>query len=666
MWLLPLAPSGPRRNSPCHLPSCSPALLLLLGSCLGVCGVAAGSRRPNVVLLLTDDQDEVLGGMTPLKKTKALIGEMGMTFSSAYVPSALCCPSRASILTGKYPHNHHVVNNTLEGNCSSKSWQKIQEPNTFPAILRSMCGYQTFFAGKYLNEYGAPDAGGLEHVPLGWSYWYALEKNSKYYNYTLSINGKARKHGENYSVDYLTDVLANISLGFLDYKSNSEPFFMMISTPAPHSPWTAAPQYQKTFQNVFAPRNKNFNIHGTNKHWLIRQAKTPMTNSSIQFLDNAFRKRWQTLLSVDDLVEKLVKRLEFNGELNNTYIFYTSDNGYHTGQFSLPIDKRQLYEFDIKVPLLVRGPGIKPNQTSKMLVANIDLGPTILDIAGYNPNKTQMDGMSLLPILNKGAASCQHLFLSGYHPISIPCLKAGFRETLLPSVLPSSAHIVLLSHNFYYFSLLPFIIKGAGNLTWRSDVLVEYQGEGRNVTDPTCPSLSPGVSQCFPDCVCEDAYNNTYACVRTLSAQWNLQYCEFDDQEVVNLSSYLCRKAQGVLEAPSQHVFVEVYNLTADPDQITNIAKSIDPELLGKMNYRLMMLQSCSGPTCRTPGVFDPGWCFTWRLSPDPCRVWLLSVAQVTVPSLFLPAILSTEHAEGSAQRLTRVNVTRFLPQIQV
>ncbi|XP_059101724.1 N-acetylglucosamine-6-sulfatase [Peromyscus eremicus] len=507
-----------------------PPPLLLLSSCPGLVGAA---RRPNVLLLLTDDQDAELGGMTPLKKTKALIGEKGMTFSSAYVPSALCCPSRASILTGKYPHNHHVVNNTLEGNCSSRSWQKIQEPSTFPAILRSACGYQTFFAGKYLNEYGAPDAGGLEHVPLGWSYWYALEKNSKYYNYTLSINGRARKHGENYSVDYLTDVLANLSLDFLDYKSNSEPFFMMISTPAPHSPWTAAPQYQKAFQNVFAPRSKNFNIHGTNKHWLIRQAKTPMTNSSIQFLDDAFRRRWQTLLSVDDLVEKLVKRLDVTGELDNTYIFYTSDNGYHTGQFSLPIDKRQLYEFDIKVPLLVRGPGIRPNQTSKMLVSNIDLGPTILDLAGYDLNKTQMDGVSLLPIL-----------------------------------------------------------KGASNVTWRSDVLVEYQGEGRNVTDPTCPSLSPGVSQCFPDCVCEDAYNNTYACVRTLSSLWNLQYCEFDDQEV----------------------FVEVYNITADPDQITNIAKSIDPELLGKMNYRLMMLQSCSGPTCRTPGVFDPGYRFDLRL----------------------------------------------------
>ncbi|XP_039224890.1 N-acetylglucosamine-6-sulfatase-like isoform X2 [Crotalus tigris] len=289
--------------------------LLVLGSTAWVgaeAGAAglSGDRKPNVVLILTDDQDVYLGGMTPLKKTNALIAEMGVTFSNAYVPSALCCPSRASILTGKYPHNHHVVNNTLEGNCSSKSWQKIQEPYTFPVLLKSECGYQTFFAGKYLNEYGAEDAGGLGHVPPGWSFWYALEKNSKYYNYTLSVNGKARKHGANYSMDYLTDVL--------------------------------------------------------DKHWLIRQAKTPMTNSSVQFLDDAFRKRWRTLLSVDDLIEKLVKKLQFQRELDNTYIFYTSDNGFHTGQFSLPIDKRQLYEFDIKVPLLVRGPGIKPNQINKI------------------------------------------------------------------------------------------------------------------------------------------------------------------------------------------------------------------------------------------------------------------------------------------------------------
>ncbi|XP_031602255.1 N-acetylglucosamine-6-sulfatase [Oreochromis aureus] len=505
---------------------------------------ASSSRRPNIVLILTDDLDVAIGGLNPLNKTKKLIGDAGMTFTNAFVASPLCCPSRASILTGKYPHNHHVINNTLDGNCSSKAWQKSEEPHTFPALLKASAGYQTFFAGKYLNQYGHSEAGGVEHVPPGWNYWVGLDKNSKYYNYTLSVNGKAQKHGADYSKDYLTDLLANMSLDFLQYKTSYQPFFMMVSTPAPHSPWTAAPQYQNSFNNTKAPRDPNFNIHGKDKHWLIRQAKTPMSNSSIQFLDDAFRGRWQTLLSVDDLVEKIVKRLEVRGELNNTYIFFTSDNGYHTGQFSLPVDKRQLYEFDIRVPLMVRGPNIKPNQTSQMLVANVDLGPTILDIAGYNVNKTQMDGMSFLPIM-----------------------------------------------------------EGKMNGTsWRTDILVEYEGEGRNKSDPTCPLLGPGVSECFPDCVCEDSYNNTYACVRTIAPSSNLQYCEFDDNEI----------------------FVEVYNVTADPYQLTNIAKTIDKEVLEKMNHRLMMLQSCSGQSCRTLGVYDPRYKFdprqmftshSWRLS---------------------------------------------------
>ncbi|XP_056878408.1 N-acetylglucosamine-6-sulfatase [Takifugu flavidus] len=508
-------------------------ICVTLWSCLSGGASAKSNRRPNIVLILTDDLDVAMGGLTPLKKTKKLIGDAGVSFTNAFVASPLCCPSRASILTGKYPHNHRVTNNTLEGNCSSKAWQKSEEATTFPALLKAHADYQTFFAGKYLNQYGHAQAGGVEHIPPGWSFWVGLEKNSKYYNYTLSVNGKAQKHGSDYSKDYLTDVLANMSLEFLQYKSSYQPFFMMVSTPAPHSPWTAAPQYQNSFNSTKAPRDPNFNVHGKDKHWLIRQAKTPMSNSSVQFLDDAFRKRWRTLLSVDDLVETLVKRLEIRGELDNTYIFFTSDNGYHTGQFSLPLDKRQLYEFDIRVPLMVRGPQIKANQTSQMLVANIDLGPTILDIAGIDVNKTQMDGVSFLPIMEGKVNSS----------------------------------------------------------SWRTDFLVEYEGEGRNVSDPACPLLGPGVSECFPDCVCEDAFNNTYACVRTVAPSVSLQYCEFDDNEV----------------------FVEVYNMTADPFQLKNIAKTIDQEVLEKMNHRLMMLQSCAKQSCRTPGVYDPRYKFNPR-----------------------------------------------------
>ncbi|XP_029460146.1 N-acetylglucosamine-6-sulfatase isoform X2 [Rhinatrema bivittatum] len=410
------------------------------------------------------------------------------------------------------------MNNSLDGNCSSPAWQKYQEPLAFPVYLRKS-GYRTFYAGKYLNQYGEKKAGGTSHIPPGWSIWNTLVTNSKYYNYTLSVNGQAEDHRSSYEEDYLTDLIANRSLEFLE-KSYKTPFFMMLAPPAPHSPWTAAPCYEEAFNTTQAPRDGSFNVSGKGKHWLIRQATSPLSTTSLRFLDNAYRKRWQTLLSVDDLVEKMVKKLSDKKILDSTYIFYTSDNGYHTGQFSLPVDKRQMYDFDIRVPLLVRGPGIKPNQTNKEPVLNIDLGPTFLDIAGINVSQTSMDGQSLLPLLLTPALS---------NP-------------------------------------------------WRSDFLVEYTGEGHLDKDPYCPKLGPGVSECFPDCVCEDAFNNTYACVRTLGAT-DLQYCEFADSES----------------------FVEVYNMTSDPYQLVNIVKQVSPDLLEKMNQRLIKLQTCAAASCRLP-----------------------------------------------------------------
>lgn len=487
---------------------------------------AAQTTPQNIVLILTDDQDMEMGGTTPIKKTKTLIGQAGVSFTNAFTVVPLCCPSRSSLLSGRYPHNHQVFNNSLNGNCSSPDWQKHQEPQAFPVYLQKK-GYQTFFGGKYLNQYGHAKAGGVQHIPPGWQIWNALVGNSIYYNYSLSINGREEVHGDSYENDYLTDVLANRTLDFLK-KLSRPPFFVMLCPTAPHSPWTPAPQYKDTYNTTKAPRGGSYDVHGKDKHWLIRQARSPMASTSVDYLDNAYRRRWQTLLSVDDLVEKVVLQLQELKLLDSTYIFYTSDNGYHTGQFSLPIDKRQMYDFDLRVPLLVRGPGIKPNQTKMEPVLNIDLATTFLDFAGINISETTMDGQSLLPLL----------------------------------------------------------MSPPSNGTWRSDFLVEYTGEGDSDADPSCPSLGPGVSECFPDCVCEDACNNTYACVRTMSST-DLQYCEFSDLEN----------------------FVEVYNMTSDPHQLTNIVSTLkkeQPELLQSMNQRLIQLQACAGGSCRAPGHHRP------------------------------------------------------------
>uniref|UniRef100_A0A3Q4G7S2 N-acetylglucosamine-6-sulfatase n=1 Tax=Neolamprologus brichardi TaxID=32507 RepID=A0A3Q4G7S2_NEOBR len=466
--------------------------LVTLLSALLTCGVrCAESDKPsNIILVLVDDQDVQIGGMV----SEFTLEIYNLSFVS-FTVTPLCCPSRSSILTGRYPHNHEVRNNSLNGNCSSLQWQKGPEAEAFPTYLNKL-KYQTFFSGKYLNQYGSKAAGSVGHIPPGWDQWHALVGNSQYYNYTLSVNGKEEKHGDSYEDDYLTDLILNRSLHFLDDRSPQHPFFLMLSPPACHSPWTAAPQYQKEFKDVQAPRDGSFNKPGKDKHWLLRQPPNPMPNSSITFLDNAYRKRYNFLF---------------------LFIFFSVLAV--PGQFSLPIDKRQLYEFDIRIPLMVRGPGIKAKQVLQAPVLNIDLAPTILDIAGVNLSSVNMDGQSFLAQM-------------------APSLRNG---------------------------------------TARPYFLVEYTGEGQPTSDPTCPKLGPGVSQCFPDCVCEDAYNNTYACVRSLDSKMNMQYCEFADSES----------------------FVEVYNLTSDPHQLENIVKKVDPSILQIMNQRLIKLQSCVSDSCR-------------------------------------------------------------------
>ncbi|XP_070558489.1 N-acetylglucosamine-6-sulfatase-like isoform X2 [Ptychodera flava] len=449
------------------------ARVLLVGLAFLCLGCFADKKQPNIVFILTDDQDVVLGGLTPMTKTKKLLGDAGLTFSNMFTTSPLCCPSRSSILTGNYVHNHGALNNSISGNCSSPAWQDGAEKNTFITYVKQM-GYSTFFAGKYLNQYGDKLAGGVEHIPPGWDWWIGLVHNSVYYDYTLSVNGTAEKHGKDYKTDYLTDLLSRKAQDFLTLQNENNPFFMMISTPACHAPFDSAPQYVKNFTNKKAPRTPSYNKHGSDKHWLVRSQKTPMLNVSVQDTDDIFRKRWRTLLSVDDLVEGVVNTLQDKKLLDNTYIVFSSDNGYHLGQFSMPRDKRQLYEFDIRVPLIVRGPNVPAGKICDEPVLNIDLAPTFVELSGHEV-PSNVDGRSLLTLL---------------HP------NTTFKSS-----------------------------------KWRQDFLVEHNGEykpdgihGCNNTEDlgACHSL---------DCTCEDAKNNTYSCTRTLNDTTKLMYCEFNDDE---------------------------------------------------------------------------------------------------------------------------------------
>ena len=147
--------------------------------------------------------------------------------SFQFVTSPLCCPSRSSILTGQYVHNHLARNNSVSGNCSSTDWQQGPEKHTFNTYVKNE-GYRTFYGGKYLNQYGTAPVGGPQHVPPGWDAWYGLVGNSRYYNYTLSVNGKPEKHHADYKNDYLTDLL--VSWKTLAYTATVSPILLSESS----------------------------------------------------------------------------------------------------------------------------------------------------------------------------------------------------------------------------------------------------------------------------------------------------------------------------------------------------------------------------------------------------------------------------------------------------
>lgn len=376
------------------------AVLVLHVACGGSSGTSAPppqERAPNIVFILTDDQN--MATLATMANVKSLLADEGMSFSHNYVSLSLCCPSRVSGLRGQYAHNSTIYKNSAPDGGFEGMYAKGLEQSTVATWLRT-AGYRTAFFGKYLNGY--PNTASPTYIPPGWSEWYSPNGGTPYkqFNYTLNENGSTVAYGAT-AADYLTDVLSAKAADFIRRSVDqypNQPFFAYISTFAPHSPATPAPRHEAAYPGATAPRTASWNEANLADKPAWVQALPLLTADQIADIDRLYRRRLQSLLAVDELVANIVATLQAKGQLANTYIVFTSDNGYHQGQHRLDSGKMTAYEEDLLVPLVVRGPGVVRGAVSSLLTSNVDYAPTFAEIAGASM-PAFVDGRSLLPLL---------------------------------------------------------------------------------------------------------------------------------------------------------------------------------------------------------------------------------------------------------------------------
>ena len=356
---------------------------------------ASESSRPNILYILTDDM--AVSDLQYMPKTLELIGGQGVTFENFFVSMALCCPSRACMLRGQYPHNTQIVGNNRPDGGFGKFHNLGREDSTVAVWLQE-AGYNTALFGKYLNGY--PGNMGKDYIPPGWTEWYSAVEGSAYseYNYTLNENGALVEYG-NAPEDYGTDVYAAKTMDFMARSvAAGEPFFAYVSVYAPHDPATPAPRHENLFADLTLPQPPSFNEEDMSDKPQRLSDNDALEAEGIARLERIYRKRIQSLQAVDEMVADFVTQLESLGQLDNTYIVFTSDNGYHLGEHRLPQGKNTPYEEDIRVPLLVRGPDVTAGEVVDTLTGNIDLAPTFAEWAGISAPDF-VDGRSLVPFL---------------------------------------------------------------------------------------------------------------------------------------------------------------------------------------------------------------------------------------------------------------------------
>jgi N-acetylglucosamine-6-sulfatase len=358
------------------------------------------SRHPNIVFVLTDDLSANLLRFMPHVQA---METAGARFDNYFVADSLCCPSRASIFTGDLPHNTGVLTNFGADGGVGVFHERGDERRTFAVALRR-AGYLTAMMGKYLNGYlqagarrvdGSTAGVNRRYVPPGWTQWDVAGWAYGEFDYQLNQSGAMQWFGHARR-DYLTDVLARKGVQFIAAAARRHrPFFLELSTFAPHAPFTPAPRNARDFPNLKVPWSPSFNrLPSDSPSWL--RGRPILSGRQITLINRTFRQRARAVEAVDRMIGEIQGALRASGHLSDTYIVFSSDNGLHMGQYRLMPGKGTAFDTDVRLPLIVTGPGITAGTVLTQLAENIDLAPTFAAIGHAH---LQVDGHSLLALL---------------------------------------------------------------------------------------------------------------------------------------------------------------------------------------------------------------------------------------------------------------------------
>lgn len=371
---------------------------------------ARSTARPNVVLITADDAS--VGDLDFMPHTRRLLAAKGVTLTQAVAPTPICVPARASILTGQYAHNHGA--RTISG--PHGGFKSFNDRNTLPVWLRK-AGYDTLFVGKYLNGYGLK--GTARYRPPGWRDWHATVDNStySYWQTKFSVNGRVSQ-----PKGYSTNLISTFSSQMLrrQHARSKKPFFMWVNYVAPHhggpvrandpkrlwpkhpETWLGntdpAPRDRGRFRSLQLPKVPEMWERDVRGNHFAHKPRSALVKRAMRVI---YRQRIQALQSVDRSVARTVATLRRTGQLANTYVIFTSDNGYLTGHHNKD-GKLIPYDRSLRIPIIVRGPGVPAGRTLTTPVTNPDLGVSIAAAAGVAPGRV-VDGINVLPLLSQPA-----------------------------------------------------------------------------------------------------------------------------------------------------------------------------------------------------------------------------------------------------------------------